>query len=971
MKKSEQTRRGFLKSATALGIAGIAPLPGMGGEAVAAVAYNPGAPLVEIPGAAPHSCGAKCVSKVHVSNGIVRYITTDDRPDRNIIDSLRPDGTYDADDPQRRACVKCRSRRQWLYRNDRLLYPLKQTKQRGDISGFVRISWEQAYREIAERMKEVAGENGKGAHGFYFHVNSGDGSTPTGNQAFRRLANMMGGHTTRRASYSDPTCEHINRFCIGADPNAMGIVVPPGNSRQDFFNTEQIVVWGQNCSETTLETNSSWYLTQARDVGKQIVVVDSRVSRTANTLGSKLIPVIPGTDAALVLGMMYHLLEKQLTEPADSTKYLDYDFIRKYVFGFFDEPEIIKTDSYRTHYKDSDENNDMTGYTVTPGASLSAYIFGRDERLVKAGLNLAASIYPNTIGYNTNKSDPLYGKYTLCYGQTPKTLEWAARITGVKASDIRWLAEEYASKKTFTLAGGGHQRHIEQEGGYWLMLLMGFITKNFGEKGRSTGTHKDQIFSGWIGFPIGSNKAEAELTKTNYDLSKLSVPDRTPKTTRVGYTAFVFADVCKNAKDSNLTTPGISDWNDGQVRHMPQVKIFFNPGGNMIMNSDPDPNAKLGWIKDRSRVETIISADFFMTSTCQYSDYVLPSAMGFERFQGGTMWQYGGEAVICMNKAVDPQGEAMQEYDMCAGIARQLGGEKMEEEYRGGLGKTAEDWVRQGFEALKPPITFEEWKKTGIYTTTDPRKPPFIALEAYRNNPSENPMFTPTGKLEAYSMTIMEDYEARFYDNIDRNSTLLANNGTIYTRGTVENDRGRARFVYPIPMYIAMLEGMHADGSHPDPLKFSKKYPYLINDWHYMWRSHSSLNSNAYLNEIYKRDIRGAPAYLSPERPLGAVWEDGIYEPCCINPQDAVKIGVVTGDRVLLYNDRGKIYASAVVTGQMRPGCLGMAHGGWFCPNEEGIDVGGSLNTLYSNRPSRICQGSTVGSNVRVAIKKA
>ena len=154
--------------------------------------------------------------------------------------------------------------------------------------------------------------------------------------------------------------------------------------------------------------------------------------------------IMPGTDSALVLAMMYHLLAET---SVDGTKaagaLLDPTFIKEYVYGFFDDP------TPSLYHSDVPP----TKYFVPPGASLSAYVLGSNNALVTAGLNQATSIYPETIGYNYPAPDPLAGKYMPIWGNEPKTPEWAELITGVPAATIRSLAESIATKKT--TAGSG------------------------------------------------------------------------------------------------------------------------------------------------------------------------------------------------------------------------------------------------------------------------------------------------------------------------------------------------------------------------------------------------------------------------------------------------------------------------------------------------------------------------------------
>jgi len=278
----------------------------------------------------------------------------------------------------------------------------------------------------------------------------------------------------------------------------------------------------------------------------------------------------------------------------------------------------------------------------------------------------------------------------------------------------------------------------------------------------------------------------------------------------------------------------------------------------------------------------------------------------------------------------------------------------------------------------------------------------FDPLKGFKDDPEENPLPTPTGKFEIYSQAIVEDYEARGYDNIDRQGRTLENGGTLKFAGNYNLDPttyainwesektatdkdgntvplGRmARYVYPIPMYIPMLEGAHKHantGDVIDPLgSYKKGYTFVLGGWHIMYRSHSTHNNNAYLNELFKKDVNGESAFLDyEERDYKAgPWDDNVYEPIWINPNDARDLGISTGDRVIVESPRGSIYASAVVTQRIRPGMLGMGQGGWANGDNKlgNPDVGGAINVLTKLRPSRICQGMTLGQDTLVSIRK-
>src|SRR3990170_7205707 len=85
-------------------------------------------PLEEkvIPTTCSQHCGGVCHLKVHVREGVITRIETDD-----------------GEEPQLRACLKGRAMRQRVYAPDRLKYPLRRTGKRGE-GKFERISWDEA-----------------------------------------------------------------------------------------------------------------------------------------------------------------------------------------------------------------------------------------------------------------------------------------------------------------------------------------------------------------------------------------------------------------------------------------------------------------------------------------------------------------------------------------------------------------------------------------------------------------------------------------------------------------------------------------------------------------------------------------------------------------------------------------------------------------------------------------------------------
>lgn len=1010
-------------------------------------------------GCSPHNCGGgACGIAAHVAGGRVVRFTTDDRPGYDMIDNK---GVYDS---QRRGCVRCRSKKQWLYRPDRLLYPLKQTKERGDLSGFKKISWAQAAREIAEELERI--KEAYGPESFHRFYSTGDGAEyPRSRQFSAKILFGLGGEYAYHDDYSFPSWYHAGHFTWGNS-------YPGANSAPDLQNSKAIVLWSANPSEMIGSCNVSWYLTQARDMGIPVVCVDQRVSKTASMIATgvenvpAVITPVGGTDGALIAAMLYHLLEKHMEKVGSgdiwqTTEYLNPRMVAKYVHGFFDNLPDGETYSYRAEVTEAD-------YPVAEGGSYSAYIFGNKQ----IPFNKKASIYPDEIGYNTshdkfdwyagvdeagnpktvNRPDELDGKKTKCYGQTPKTPEWAEKITGVSADTIKNFAEYLAKVSNDNGWGGisllhigGFQRNTEGEQGVRALMVLAGVLGCFGKNGAAFGNPSPSAAKGKDFLPSfipgGDVWAEANLQKnikagtglqsiaagipniaSRFNDGRLTNSVSNKEKTNSSFPVFMWQDAIEKG------ATGKSRWGTPDVANGPAIKLIFNFGGNCVVNQAGDYNLTTQILKMKNKqadkagdptdfpnrkyqLELLVTSDFFMTSSAQYSDYVLPAAMAFER----NFYKTVADAVHFSPKAVDAPGEVLSDYEMTWRIYDFLSdktgfkystGSEADGNYVEHSGLTMDN-VRDEYLLLKhiyhepkkgeyENMTFEEFVEKGLVTSGSQVSSPIsVTWKAFRDDPTAfddkgKPVYlnTPTGKIEAYSQGMCEYYEARGFNNNDE-SVVLANGGSIKTKGETHT---KGMFVYPVPMYIPLVEGVHASKeegyAHPDPLETDAKgYTYRLHNWHMQYRSHSTLNSNAYLDELYKKDKDGNPAFYDIHRGQdkvygenGAVCDENVYEPVFVSPNTASEIGLPEkGARVVIYNDRGAIYAYAQISKLIHDGEIMIGQGAWASvidetfPTPTGIthriDTGGCSNTLMSIRPSRICQGMTLSNDTKVGIK--
>ncbi|MEW6187764.1 MAG: molybdopterin dinucleotide binding domain-containing protein, partial [Thermodesulfobacteriota bacterium] len=122
-----------------------------------------------------------------------------------------------------------------------------------------------------------------------------------------------------------------------------------------------------------------------------------------------------------------------------------------------------------------------------------------------------------------------------------------------------------------------------------------------------------------------------------------------------------------------------------------------------------------------------------------------------------------------------------------------------------------------------------------------------------------------------------------------------------------------------IPKYLGHAE--HYDS----PL--AGKYPLQLLTTHAKTRTHSTLEKVPWLREL---EVKG-------------VW---------IHPLDAGSRNLAQGELADVFNDRGRIRVPAYVTERIMPGVVNICQGGWYNPDQNGVDIGGCANTLTRNEPS-------------------
>lgn len=676
-------------------------------------------------------------------------------------------------------------RRSWLEGG-----PGTATERRGS-EPFVEVSWDRALDLVAAELARVRDDHGHQAvYGASYGWGSAGRFHQPSNQTYRFLR-LYGGYTDGRGTYSASAVESIMPYLIGMP---YGRAVGGQTSwSQIVANTDVIVSFGSlrlNNAQVTFggqgpHRTKSW-LEQARRRNITFVNVGPLADDEPAELNSRWLSVRPGTDVALMAGLIHTLVVEGLA---------DHEFLARYCTGW---------------------------------PQLWAYLNGEGDG-------------------------------------TAKTARWAADITGLDEAAVVDLARLMTSGRTLVNLSLSVQRADHGEQPYWMGLALAAALGQIGLPG------------GGFAFPFGAN-GNVGAGQVRKRIPGLPVPPRPPdppviSTSRV-------TEMLENAGEGYHF--------DGQFGLYPHIELVYWAGGNPFHHHQDLNRLAQAWQKPA----TIVVHEPFWTSTAKRADIVLPVTTPLERDDLG-----GAETMlIAMTKAVEPIGEARDDYEVYGELADRLGfGSTFTED------RTAHEWVRhlydQFAEANEYAPPFDEFWAAGFvqHDMAPMGETDQVFLSAFRADPDEAPLGTPSGRIELFSETI----EGFGYDDC----------------------RGH-------PMWYEPLERLGTPKAERWPLHLISNQPRT--------RLHSQYDHG----------------------PLSRGAKVAGREPVRLNPADAAARRIADGDLVRLFNDRGACLAGALLSPAVAAGVIELATGAWYDPDPDGMCKHGNPNVLTADKgTSQLAQG--------------
>ncbi len=227
-----------------------------------------------------------------------------------------------------------------VYSEHRLRYPMRRTGPKG-AHEFERITWDEAYSEIAARLQTIKSQSGPEAVSIYtgrgaFELSLCDMYQPKG-VAVSSASNIL-------FPFGSPNTMGVGALCyvsfaMIAPHVTMGRMLV--NMFTDIENAELLVVWGANPATDSPPLDMHRLEAAARR-GAKIVVIDPRRTETVTRTGAQWIPIRPGADGALALSLIEALLAEDLHDEQFARHWCHgFDELANYVQHF--TPEVAES----------------------------------------------------------------------------------------------------------------------------------------------------------------------------------------------------------------------------------------------------------------------------------------------------------------------------------------------------------------------------------------------------------------------------------------------------------------------------------------------------------------------------------------------------------------------------------------------------------------------------------------------------
>ncbi|WP_205520634.1 molybdopterin-dependent oxidoreductase [Tropicibacter sp. Alg240-R139] len=577
--------------------------------------------------------------------------------------------------PPRKATVSPHAL-QWrsiVYSKDRNLYPMKRkdfdpngerNPQNRGISGYERISWDEAETIVANEIERVKREHGASAITFNHPSHHTWGNLGYWISSLNRFANAIG-HT--KVSHNPDSWEgwYWGAMHHWGNSLRLGVGEPYGTVEDLLQEAEMLVLWSSDPEATSgLYGGSEGTIRRMwlKELGIPIVHIDPYFNHTAAFMGGTWIAPKPGTDTALALAIAYVWLQEGLYDKSFVTKRTHgFEAWSKYILG--DEDGVKKTPEWQ---------EEITGVSAAEVRTL-ARLWGKRKTYLGAG-----------------GSGNAFGG--ACRGPTGHS--WARSMVclmamqgigrpGVNFGNLQWSTP---------------------------------VDHHFWFPGYAEGGISGDLAN--TGSPVNVYQRMPHLLSMNSvaapPIPRLRLPE-----------AIQGEPVSGQTRDPRSIEAQFNAPRYPGKGHSP-VRMMYKYGSSNF-STMPQSNRYADMYRSEN-LEFVVNQSIWNEQDCHFADVILPACTSMERWDIGEWANANGfiphnhtqvnhRVIAVQHKCIEPLGESRSDYNIFLSIAKRLGlGMYFSE------GMSELDWVQRIFESsdLAKEISFKKLLKQGYYVVPNP-----------------------------------------------------------------------------------------------------------------------------------------------------------------------------------------------------------------------------------------------------------
>jgi anaerobic selenocysteine-containing dehydrogenase len=550
-------------------------------------------------------CTAHCATIATVEQGRVTRLDPDhDHPNGGVM------------------CIKGKAAPELVYNSDRLNYPLKRTRPKGDVvPGWQRVSWDEALDDIARRILQIRDRHGAKSIALAKGTRSGT-SVDDVERWLGRLLYLIG----------SPNWVSTTHVCNWHKDTGFSYTFGSNLPTPDLEHSKAFLLWGHNPSATSLILAHD--IVQARARGMRTVVVDPR-RVGIGAQADMLLQPRPGADGALALALIHCLMEESWYDAA---------FARRWTNGTF--------------LLNSATNSVVTEADIFAYGAHNRYVVWDDS-------SKQPVIYdPATASYECDGvTGALFGARSIkgkdgaaisCKPVFERLGEIAAQFAPERSEKIHWVPADKVWQTALLLA---HNRPVSM-----------YMWNGLGQHTNATQTSRAiaSLYALIGDFDRPGGNVNFPKAAVNDVAGKEFLP-KGANAIRIGRER---KPLGPPARPGNCAAYDI--FNAVLEERPYPIKALLNFGSNTIMSNADSARGR----QAMQALEFGVAADLFMTPTAELCDYVLPATSFLEMSNLTTAFEHRRQGKTHMQyrpAVIKPLGERRSDTWIVFELAKRLG----------------------------------------------------------------------------------------------------------------------------------------------------------------------------------------------------------------------------------------------------------------------------------------------------------